>query len=120
MKRSTGALLVAASLFVGCSGAKGAVGLLGEIQEVQQAVAAASATDSVHVNLANERFLSIGVINSSINGQPDEVRATRALELAKVAYASFPSRNKLQRVSVAFVKQTRRFLILTVSDGRDA
>jgi hypothetical protein len=74
--------------------------------------------DNIRVNLQNNRYLFVGVVNSAFGSLQGEQRKAKAKEIAGVAYRSLPSRNSLQRVRVAFVIHKSYFLIFNYDDAR--
>jgi predicted Zn-dependent protease len=70
---------------------------------------------NVTVNLANGRYLIIGIPNSPIRElSPDEKRR-RALEIATAGYATYALRSTLQQVNVVFPTVRRSVLFLWVN-----
>ena len=51
----------------------------------------------------NRRSLMIALLDSPFRGLPDTKKRAKALEIARVAYALFPSRETLTDVGVSFV-----------------
>jgi hypothetical protein len=100
-----GIYLASLAVLFSCQGIRQAANALGELQKVQTAVGKAAGTDAVNVNLNNGKFLRIGIINSALGDLPADDKKAKVLELAKVAYKSYPKSAELEQVSIAFVTQ---------------
>ena len=105
---------------VACDTSRAVLGALAELQAVQSEVVKAIGEDNVRVNLHNNSYLSVGVINSPLRKLPDELRRAKAKEIAKVAFQSLPSRASLKSVSVAFVIHKSYFLFFNYNDATDS
>ncbi len=117
--RSTLAACALLLAVTGCDAARSMGKSLGELQDVQAAVAKEAGTPAVQVNLMNGRYLSVGIVNSPVGKLPREEKQAKALELAKVAYRTLPSRSALEKVRVTFVVAERRFLIVNYTNATD-
>jgi hypothetical protein len=93
---------------------------IGELQQVQQDVKKASGTDNVTVNLNNGTSLSVGLLNSSLGTLPSDQKKAKALEVAQIAYRSYPQRAKLDEVSVAYIVHRTYLGVFNYTDSRDA
>jgi predicted Zn-dependent protease len=93
---------------------------LRELQQVKKEVSGLVDTDEVSVNINNGRYLSIGITNSPLTNLPAAEKRQNALEIAKLAYASYASRAGLEIVVVAFVIHRSHFLFFNYSDARDS
>jgi hypothetical protein len=113
------ALGAASLLLAGCDLAKKTAGTLGELQVVQREVARSLGHPDVRVNLSNGRLLSISVVNSPFGTLPEEERAARALEVARVAFRGLRSRASLERVTVLFVEK-KTYVVASVSTSTGA
>jgi hypothetical protein len=95
------------------------VGTLRDLQKVQRDLAKALGDNEIRVNLSNGRFLSIGVVNSPLKALPADQRNAKALDLARIAYRSYPSRSALNGISVAFVTHRSYLGVFNYDDSRD-
>src|SRR5262245_16136062 len=103
----------------GCDATRQMAGALAELQNVQRQVAAATGHDNVRVNLHNDIYLTVGLVNSPLRELPDEDRKAKARDIARVAYRSLESRASLREVRVTFVVQATRFLVFSYTDATD-
>jgi hypothetical protein len=94
------------------------VGLVLQSTECQGAVAREVGEDNVQVNVNNDRYMTIGIINSPLRSLPDDQRRAKALQIAQLAFKTYPSRASLETVGVAFVVH-RSYFFFNVNDGRD-
>ncbi len=121
MKRNR--LLSAAVLVIttaaGCGTAHNVARTFQELQIVQQDVVKATGHPTVQVNLANSRYLSVGLVNSPVRDRPEQERRAKALEIAKVAFRAYSSRDELVEVHVAYVTKRTYFLIVHHTDATD-
>jgi hypothetical protein len=95
VRQQIGTAITAAALFLfsGCQGAKEMIGVLGELQAAARAVAKATGHENVTANLVNDRFLTIGMVDSALGALPDDRREAldsfefKASELAQSSAA---------------------------------
>jgi hypothetical protein len=108
------------ALLVSCSGVHEMAATLQDLQKVQRDLAKELGNNEIRVNLNNGRFLSIGVVNSPLRALPADQRNAKALELARIAYNSYPSRSALNSISVTFASHRSYLGVFTYDDYRDA
>jgi hypothetical protein len=77
-------------------------GTFGDLVKARNDLAAALGQNDIGVNLANGAFLNIRVVNSPLNELSATEKNAKALEIARRAYRSYPSRSALLAVSVEF------------------
>jgi hypothetical protein len=106
-------------LISGCDSMRGMAGTLASLQAVQGAVAREVGDNNVQVNVNNDRYMTIGIINSPLRSLPDDERRAKALQIAQLAYKTYSSRASLETVGVVFVVHRSYFLFFNVNDGRD-
>ena len=113
--------LVALSVvLVSCGGVHRMMGTLEDLQKVQRDVGKALGGGEVRVQLNNDRVLSVGVMNSPLKTAPADQRKAKALELARIAYESYPSRSALKSVSVSFGTHRSYLGVFTYDESGDA
>jgi hypothetical protein len=88
-------------VLVSCSGVHQVVSTLQDLQKVQAELAKTLGQDAIRVNL-NNGSLNIALVNSPLKELPADQKRAKALEIARLAYRSDPSRSTLSAVSVAF------------------
>jgi len=93
-------------ILVSCGALHQVQSMLRDVQPVQRELLKAGYGDirvSVVNNLsANETFLTVNVVNSPLRTLPAAQRNAEALEIARLAYKSYPSASTLRSVSVTF------------------
>jgi hypothetical protein len=67
----------------------------------------------------NAKHLTLSIVNSPLAQLPKAEKKAKARELAAVAYAAHPRRDRLQSVEVVFVVQSKAG-VLTLNNGMDA
>jgi hypothetical protein len=112
-------LIAATAVCVSCQSVRQAANVIGELQQVQQAASKAVGSE-VNVNLNNGNSLVIGIVNSPLKALPTEQKKAKALEVAQLAYRSYPQAAKLDQVSVVFVTQKSYVGVVNYKDTSDA
>ena len=107
-------------LLVSCSGVHQLVGTLQDLQRVQAELTKTLGYNEVRVNLNNGHFLNIAVVNSPWKDLPAGQKNAKAIEIARLAYASYPSRSALQAVSVTFAIHRTYLGFFNYDDTRDS
>src|SRR5258706_11304787 len=105
-------ILVLALLSTSCGGLTQA---LRALRPVQEEVVRLVNSPHVTVNLANGRYLIIGIANSPIRDLSPDEKHRKALEIATAGYATYALRSTLQQVNVVFPTVRRSFLFLWVN-----
>jgi hypothetical protein len=59
----------------------------------------------------------INFINSPLNDKTDELRAARAQETAQIVKAHYPSTYEIDFISVGFIRERTRFLVINYREG---
>lgn len=118
MRNHLAVLLACSLLTIHCG--SGLVEGLKDIAVVQGEVAKAVHESNVNVNLNNEKYLTISLINSPLRVLTGDPKKAKAREIAEVAYRAFPHRERLERITVVFMEHRRYFLFLNYTDGRDS
>ena len=113
-------LLAALVALVSCKAIHEMQGTLLDLQKVQQELAKALGRDEIRVFLNNGRFLSISVVNSPLNGLPADQKRAKALEIARLAYDSYPSRSVLQIVKVTFAVHRSYLGVFSYDNSMDS
>jgi predicted Zn-dependent protease len=90
-----------------------------DLQHVQRQLSEQAGTRDVSVNLNIGRFLYIGITNASWAQLPTAERRQKALEIARAAYAGFPSRSRLEVVTVSFRVHRTYFLFINYFKDTD-
>lgn len=111
---STASLLVLLSL-VSC-GINGDT--LRNLDAVQHALSAALGQNNIQILLTNGRILNVTVVNFATTTPPTPQDRTKALEIARVAYRSYVSRNMLQAVTVTFTRRRKYLGIFNFDESR--
>jgi predicted Zn-dependent protease len=94
--------------------------ILGELQQAQHQASERAGTSEVAVNLNHRRFLTIGIANSPWQSLPTDEREQKALEIAKLAYASLAPKVRLEVVTVSFAIRRTYFQFFKYSKATDA
>lgn len=102
MKTSRFVLLAACLAVAGCGAAKRAVEIVQDLRKVQEAVIQASGHNQVQVNLRNNRFLQISLVNSPMGDKPAAEKAVQARRVAVAAWEACGCRGSLAEVSVSY------------------
>ena len=99
---------MAFGLTTACQGGDALVRTVADLQAVKQAVVRATghSQSGVQVKLAGTGGLSVSLINSPLMALAGEKRHAKALEIARVAFDSYPRRASLGSVKVAFLVRT--------------
>jgi hypothetical protein len=95
-------LLAVLVVLASCSGVHQVLGTLQDLQKVQGELEKALGYNEIRVNLNNSHFLNIAVVNSPWRELPADQKNAKAVEIARLAYGSYPSRSALSAVSVTF------------------
>jgi hypothetical protein len=99
-------------------------GALLDLQPVYRELANAGYTD-VGVSImkdfsANEALLTVSLVNSPLKALPAAQKNAKALEIARIAYKSYPSASTLRRVIVTFtVYRSYFFGMFTYNNSSD-
>ena len=113
-------LLAVFMVLTSCSRVQQVAGMVQDLQKVRAELAKTLGFNEITVNLMNDRFLNIAVMNSPWNDLPADQKSVKALEIARLAYSSFPSRSALSSVSVTFGVQRTYLGVVNYSDSRDS
>jgi len=114
--RKTCLVLLAILAFVAFAGCGKQLTALSELGKLQRQIISKYREDGVHVNLNNDRYLTVTFINSPLNSKSNGERATRAQETAVFVVQHYPSIGKLDELWVVFMRQERRYVVVTYSD----
>jgi hypothetical protein len=117
--RSVAFAVVVLGVLLSCDSARRMAGTLGELKRVQAAVATATAEKNVGVNVNNDRFLTVSLINSPLKHLGSDEKRAKAREVARIAYETYMSRSELETVRVVFVVQRRYFGFFNYTDATD-
>ena len=112
------ALIIAISVLIG--GCAGMAEQLKGVQAVHAELVRTLPEENVGVNLLNNRFLTISLINSPLKKLSAEQKGPKIFEIAKVAYGALPEREQLERINVVFVEQKTYCMFFHSSDGSDS
>ena len=107
-----GVAAIAFGLTTACQGGDALVQTVAELQAVKQAVVRATGHSDVQVRLADAGGLSVSLTNSPLVALPAEKRHAKALDIARVAFDSYPRRAALQSLKVVFLVR-KWFLFLS-------
>src|SRR5579863_6022469 len=94
--------LVTSLVLVSCSSVHNLKNTLQDLVTVQSQLVKALGDGEVRINLNNGSFLAVGVVNSPLNDLSKDRKKAKALEIARLAFDSYPSRSALTAVSVSF------------------
>ena len=120
MKNYLAGLVVCSLVLANCGPVPGLMEGLKDVQAVQTDVVRAVHEDNVTVNLNNDRYLTISLINSPIGALATEPKEAKAREIAQIAFLAFPHRERLEQIGVVFMEQRRYFFFFNYSNGTDA
>lgn len=109
-------VLLATLAFVAFAGCGKQLTALSELGKLQRQIISKYREDGAHVNLNNDRYLTVTFINSPLNSKSSEERATRAQETAAFVKQHYPSIGKLDELWVVFMRQETRYVVVTYSD----
>jgi hypothetical protein len=109
-------VLLATLAFVAFAGCGKQLTALSEVVKLQRQITSKYREDGVHVNLNNDRYLTVTFINSPLNSKSSEERGTRAQETAAFVVQHYPSIGKLDELWVVFMRQETRYVVATYSD----
>jgi hypothetical protein len=112
--------LVMTVVLVSCNGVHQLAGTLQDLQKVQADLAKALNYDQIRVNLINGDVLQLAVVNSPWNELPADRKQAKALDIARLAYNSYPSRSALHSVTVAFAVHRSYLGVFNYDDSRDS
>jgi hypothetical protein len=109
-----------AVLMTSCSGLATVAGKLEGVRTVQSEVVKAVGSQNVRVNVQNDRYMTVGLVNSPLKALPTDARRAKAFELARLAYNTYPERASLQQVAVVYVVHRSYLLFFKVTDATDS
>ena len=102
-----------------CNGVREVAGTLRELQQVQRAVSKVVGSDNVSVNVNNGKYLTIGLVNTPLKELPAAQKKAKALEVAALAYRSYPSKSSVTDVNVVFVVRRSYLMVFNYTDATD-
>ena len=95
------------------------MGTLQDLVKVQAELSKSLGHDQIRVNITNGRFLNIALVNSAWKDLPADQKHAKAIEIARLAYRSYPSRSALTAVSVTFAIHRTYLGFFNYDDTRD-
>lgn len=107
-------------LLASCDSVRQVTSTLGDLQQVQGEIRKSLNNEQLLVNLMNGRTLTLSLVNSRLKDLPGDQKKAKALEIAQLAYQTYPSRASLETVRVIFVVNRTYAFILHFTDGTDA
>jgi len=101
----------------GCSNAKEAYKSLGDLQQLH-ADLTTKYKEELSLNINNDKYLSISIINSKLNELPIEQKKQKAREIAVYAVGSYKNSNELETVSVGYVIH-KSYIIINYTEAME-
>jgi hypothetical protein len=102
----------------GCS--KDLLNELKEIAQLRNQMVQEFHEQNINVNLENSTVLQIAFINSPLNEGPQQERARRAQETALFVKRNFAGIDRLERLSVSFVRNETRMIVINYTQQIDS
>ena len=116
-----GPLLLGAFLLSSCGIVRDGIKRSAEIQEVEAAAGRLLGDRTVDAYLENSTdHMKIDIKNSPLRDLPSAERRAKALEVARLAYATYASRSSLKEIEVVFVVDKTETSTLTSTRTLDA
>ena len=112
-------LLAAVVVLTSCSGVQKVSTAFKDIVTVQAALVRALGLNQIRVLLAGQ-FLNVGIVNSPLHDLSVDEKKAKALEIARLAYNTFPSRSELKDIIVTFAVHRSYLGIFNFDDSRDS
>jgi hypothetical protein len=119
-RRTFSSILLAALLaLASCSTVHQAMGTLRDLAKVQVELSKSLGQEQINVNLMNSRFLNVSLVNSAWKDRPPDQKHAKAIEIARLAYRSYPSQSTLTAVTVTFAIHRTYLGFFNYDDTRD-
>jgi hypothetical protein len=119
MHRRAALLLLVTIALTGCEGLRSTARSLADVRAVQKTLVAELHDDDITVNLANDHFLTINLINSQLRALPPAAKQAKARAIGRSALIALRHRRTIETVTVVFVVRESTGLFSSVIDARD-